>query len=67
MTNTNYPSATPQATPPARSNNTKNIVIGLLAAGLVGSWAYVLVNQSKQKEALQQSTTQGVAYMGQRD
>jgi hypothetical protein len=67
MTNTNYPSATPQSTPPAKSNNTKNIVIGLLAAGLVGSWAYVLVNQSKQKEALQQSTTQGVAYMGQRD
>lgn len=67
MTNTNYPSATPQSTPPAKSNNTKNIVIGLLAAGLVGSWAYVLVNQSKQKEALQQSTTQGVAYMSQRD
>jgi hypothetical protein len=62
MTNTNYPSATPQATPPAKGNNTKNIIIGILAAGLVGTWGYVLVNQSKQKEELQQSTSQGVAY-----
>jgi myosin heavy subunit len=67
MTNTNYPSATPQATPPAKGNNTKNIIIGVLAAGLVGTWGYVLVNQSKQKEELSQSTTQGVAYMTQRD
>jgi hypothetical protein len=67
MTNTNYPSATPQTTPPERRNSSKNIIIGVLAAGLLGTWAYVLVNQSKHKEEVQQSTTQGVAYMTQRD
>ena len=67
MTNTNYPSATPQTTPPERRNSSKNIIIGVLAAGLLGTWAYVLVNQSKHKEEIQTSTTQGVAYMTQRD
>jgi hypothetical protein len=67
MTNTNYPSATPQTTPPERRNSSKNIIIGVLAAGLLGTWAYVLVNQSKHKEEMQQSTTQGVAYMTARD
>jgi CII-binding regulator of phage lambda lysogenization HflD len=67
MTNTNYPSATPQTTPPERRNSSKNIIIGVLAAGLLGTWAYVLVNQSKHKEEIQQSTTQGVAYMTARD
>jgi myosin heavy subunit len=67
MTNTNYPSATPQSTPPAKSNNNKNIFIGVLAAVLLGSWAYFLVNQSKHKEEVQQTTTQGMAYMTQRD
>jgi myosin heavy subunit len=67
MTNTNYPSATPQSTPPAKPNNNKNIFIGTLAALLLGSWGYFLVNQSKHKEEVQQSTTQGMVYMTQRD
>ena len=68
MTNTNYPSATPQNTPPSvKNNNNKNIFIGVLAAVLLGSWAYFLVNQSKHKEDVQQTTTQGVVYMTQRD
>jgi regulator of replication initiation timing len=67
MTNTNYPSATPQAAPPAKSNTTKNIIIGVLAAGLLGTWAYFLVNQSKHKEEIQQSNNTGLSYMTQRD
>ena len=68
MTNTNYPSATPQSTPPpVKSNNNKNIFIGALAVLLIGSWAYFLVNQSKHKEEILQSNTQGIGYMTQRD
>lgn len=49
MTNTNYPSAstpTPQSKPP-KNKNTKNIVIGLLAAGLLGTWGYLLYDKNK--------------------
>ena len=67
MTNTNYPSATLQATPPAKGNNNKNIIIGVLAAILIGSWAWFLIRDSKSKEELQQSNTQGTVYMTQRD
>lgn len=57
MTDTNYPSATPNfhsATPP-KNKNTKNIVIGLLAAALLISWGYLLIdkNKSEKKEDLQ--------------
>ena len=51
MTNTNYPSATPTPqSQPVKNKNTKNIVIGLLAAGLLGTWAYLLVEKSKAKK-----------------
>jgi hypothetical protein len=66
MTNTNYPSATPQSEP-QRNNNTKNIVIGLLAVGLLGTWGYLLWNKNKTGEEKQQLQTQGIAYMSQRD
>ena len=59
MTNTNYPSATPTPeSKPSRNRNAKNLAIGLLAAGLLGTWAYVLVEKSKAEktETTQQAT-----------
>ena len=53
MTNTNYPTASnPQTPAPApRARGNKNLVIGLLAAGLLGTWGYLLYdkNQSAKK------------------
>jgi peptidoglycan hydrolase CwlO-like protein len=58
MTNTNYPSATnPTPSEPAKSRNNKNLIIGILAAGLLGTWGYFLYdkNQSGEKITQQQS------------
>jgi peptidoglycan hydrolase CwlO-like protein len=53
MTNTNYPSAstTPQAQPP-KSRTNKNILIGILAAGLLGTWGYLLYDKNKSGEKI---------------
>lgn len=69
MTNTNYPSATntPQSQPPRGKNNSKNLIIGLLAAGLLGTWGYLLWDKNKSSEKLQISQTQASTYMSQRD
>jgi len=57
MANTNYPSATPQSTPPQQKNRAgKNLLIGLLAAGLLGTWGYVLWNNNKSDEVHQKDT-----------
>jgi hypothetical protein len=57
MANTNYPSATPQSTPPPQRNRAgKNLLIGLLAAGLLGTWGYVLWNNNKSEEVHQKDT-----------
>ncbi|MBI1342644.1 MAG: hypothetical protein GC171_06915 [Terrimonas sp.] len=53
MTNTNYPSATPQDSKP-KSNSNKNILIGILAAGLLGTWGYLLYDKNKTNESLGQ-------------
>jgi hypothetical protein len=66
MTNTNYPSATPTTTP-QRSNNSKNIVIGLLAVALLGSWAYFLMKINRSDKEILSKTEEGVHYMSQRD
>lgn len=54
MANTNYPSSSTQ---PANTNkpnsNTRNILIGLLAAGLLGTWGYVLYDKNKTQETIQ--------------
>lgn len=58
MTNTNYPSATTPEQPQQRKKNGgKNIVIGVLAAGLLGTWGYLLYdkNQSGEKITAQQT------------
>jgi septal ring factor EnvC (AmiA/AmiB activator) len=59
MTNTNYPSATvtTQSTPPKRNNN-KNIILGLLAAVLLGSWGYFLWDKNKSGDTIEQQQTQ---------
>ncbi|MCC7401944.1 MAG: hypothetical protein IT214_10725 [Chitinophagaceae bacterium] len=68
MTNTNYPSATPQVpNQPPKKNGSKNIVIGLLAAGLLGTWGYLLYDKNKSSEQIQTFQAQSTSYMTQRD
>lgn len=53
MTNTNYPSATPAPqNKPQKSKNTKNIVIGVLAAGLLGTWGYLLYDKNQSEKVI---------------
>jgi hypothetical protein len=56
MSTTNYPSATPQNQPPKK--DFKNLVIGILAAGFLGTWGYLLWNNNKQEQVQQQQQTQ---------
>jgi len=65
MTDTNYPSATPQDDQPRRGN--KNVLIGILAAGLLGTWGYLLYDKNKTGEKLQQTEMASTSYMSQRD
>jgi hypothetical protein len=69
MANTNYPSATPQSTPPPPQRNRagKNLLIGLLAAGLLGTWGYLLWDKNKSAETLHVTQTQSDRYASQRD
>lgn len=56
MSTSNYPSATPQNQPPKK--DFKNLVIGILAAGFLGTWGYLLWNNNKQEQVQQQQQTQ---------
>jgi peptidoglycan hydrolase CwlO-like protein len=59
MTNTNYPSAsTPTQSQPPKGRNNKNIIIGVLAAGLLGSWGYLLWDKNKAGEKITEQQTQ---------
>jgi predicted nucleic acid-binding Zn-ribbon protein len=68
MTNTNYPSATnsPQDQPP-KSRGSKNLIIGILAAGLLGTWGFLLWDKNKSGEKLEIAQTQANSYVSQRD
>jgi phage shock protein A len=66
MTNTNYPSATPHSQPP-RNNTTRNIIIGVLAVGLIGTWAYLLLDKNKSNEKIAATTTSMTTAMTTRD
>jgi regulator of replication initiation timing len=55
-TTTNYPSASPQNQPPKKDY--KNLVIGLLAAGFLGTWGYLLWNNNKQEQVQTQQQAQ---------
>jgi hypothetical protein len=68
MTNTNYPSATPPTPPSAPKNRgSKTLVIGLLAAALLGTWGYLLWDKNNSGEKLQIAQSQTDSYMSQRD
>src|SRR5215470_16709024 len=56
MSTTNYPSATPQSQPPKK--DFKNLIIGILAAGFLGTWGYLLWNNNKQEQVQQQQQSQ---------
>jgi uncharacterized small protein (DUF1192 family) len=61
MANTNYPSADQPQNPnrpvkPAGNNTTKNIIIGVLAAGLLGTWAYLLKDKNESTQEIQVKT-----------
>ncbi len=67
MTNTNYPSATPQAQPPKNNKAGKNLLIILLAAGLLGTWGYLLYDKNKTNEQIQEGEKKAMSYMSQSD
>ncbi|HQV61879.1 MAG: hypothetical protein IPN39_03510 [Chitinophagaceae bacterium] len=59
MTNTNYPSATTTPeTQPNKNRNSKNLIIGLLAAGLLGTWGYLLWDKNKSGETISKQQAQ---------
>jgi peptidoglycan hydrolase CwlO-like protein len=59
MAETNYPSAM-EGTPvqPAKKSNSKNIIIGALAAVVLGSWGYFLWDKNKSGEKISDQQTQ---------
>ncbi|RYY88882.1 MAG: hypothetical protein EOO15_07805 [Chitinophagaceae bacterium] len=70
MANTNYPSANePQQNRPVRTtnNNVKNIVIGVLAAGLLGTWAYFLKSKNESEDKISMTQSQASNAMSARD
>lgn len=58
MTDTNYPTPTPPSTPPAAPSGRKNLLIGVLAAGLLGTWGYFLWDKNKSGEKMEQQQSQ---------
>lgn len=56
MSTTNYPSATPQNTPPKK--DFRGLIIGLLAVGLLGTWGYLLWNNNKNEQTIQTKEAQ---------
>jgi hypothetical protein len=63
MAETNYPSATPQNQPPVQKSRAgKNLLIGLLAAGLLGTWGYLLWNKNKVSGELQQANIEKTSF-----
>src|SRR5687768_4650485 len=67
MANTNYPSTESPLNNPPRNNNTKNILIGVLAAGLLGTWGYFLYDKNQSDEKIQVTQTQANTAMSSRD
>src|SRR6266498_3857761 len=65
MTNTNYPSATPNPQP--RGGNNKGIIIGVLAAALLGTWGYWLYKNNQSAQEITSHQTKETAYMSARD
>jgi len=58
MSTTNYPSATPQDSP---KKDSKNLIIGLLAVGILGTWGYFLWDKNKSDQTITTLQTQYIA------
>lgn len=68
MANTNYPSASnPNDNRPATNNTTRNVIIGLLAVGLLGTWGYFLFDKNKTTEQIQVKSAEVVNVTSDRD
>lgn len=68
MANTNYPSATPASEPSQPQNKgNKNLLIGILVAGLLLTWGYLLWDKNKSSEQIREKETLSENYMSQRD
>ncbi|HWJ25597.1 MAG TPA: hypothetical protein VNS32_03585 [Flavisolibacter sp.] len=71
MANTNYPSTDSSQNPnrPVRSSGstTKNVLIGVLAAGLLGTWAYFLYDKNDSTKQIQEKTVAVNTAMSARD
>lgn len=69
MANTNYPSAeNPQnQNHPRKTNTTKNIIIGVLAAVLLGTWAYLLKDKNETTNQIQVKTAETTKAMSSKD
>ncbi|MBL0135275.1 MAG: hypothetical protein IPP79_15495 [Chitinophagaceae bacterium] len=52
MSTTNYPSATPQNQP--QKKDSKNLIIALLAIGILGTWGYLLYDKNKSEKSMAQ-------------
>ncbi|MEO7766808.1 MAG: hypothetical protein ABIS01_05250 [Ferruginibacter sp.] len=55
-TTDNFPTAEPHNLP-VRNNNTKNVIIGILAAGIIGLGAYTIVDKNKTGDVIHQQET----------
>ena len=59
MSYTNYPSAENSNTNrPERNNTTKNVLIGVLAAAFLGSWAYFLYSKNDSDKQIHVKTAE---------
>ncbi len=58
MSTSNYPSATPQSQPPRKDS--KNLIIGLLAVGILGTWGYFLWDKNNNDQKMTQLQAQYV-------
>ena len=69
MANTNYPSAENSNNPnrPAKTNTTKNVFIGVLAAALLGTWAYFLYDKNDSTKQIQVKTAEANTAMSSKD
>jgi hypothetical protein len=67
MTNTNYPSATPESQPPKSNKAGRTALIAILAVALLGTWAYLLINKENNRKEVEDKQGQVTAYMSQRD
>ena len=67
MTETNYPSANTFQSQPPRGRGNKNLIIGILAAGLLGTWGYLLWTKNKTEKEKQDIKTESASFFSQRD